>query len=268
MKRTDTLKPGAYYHIYNCGINGENLFRDTDDYNFFLQLLKKYITPIAHTYAWCLMKNHCHLLIRIKENIIYKYTISQNNNGQQYPIVIDKNKFDELKWETVPLFFNLSACTAPDSIEINKIIPTAPDSIEKNKIPSCIENIGLNSSDLKQPNATNHMAHLFSTYSKYINGKYSRHGALFERPFKRRQIDNHEYFRRVVVYIHNNPVHHNFCDDIIEYPWVSYHSYISCKTTSEEQDQILEWFDDIDNFKYLHENKYEILNVENWFDKQ
>lgn len=287
MKRTDTLKPGAYYHIYNCGINGENLFRDTDDYNFFLQLLKKYITPIAHTYAWCLMKNHCHLLIRIKENITYRYTLSpkqgdiKNDNLQYYPVLVDKDKFDELKWETVPLFFNLSACAAPDSIEKNKIIPTPPDcieknkiiptppdSIEKNKIPSCIENIGLNSSGLKQPNATNHMAHLFSTYSKYINGKYSRHGALFERPFKRRQIDNHEYLRRVILYIHNNPLRHNFCDDIIEYPWVSYHSYISGKTAGEGQDQILEWFDDIDNFIHLHENKYEIFNVENWFENE
>ena len=285
MKRTDTLKPGAYYHIYNCGINSENIFRDTNDHIFFLKLLKKYINPIADIYAWCLMKNHFHLLIRIKDNITYRYTLSpkqgdiKNGNSQYYPVLVDKDKFEELKWETVPLLPNQSACEAPDCIGKNNNIGKSniiekndnlPPDFQKNNIIStathCIENISLNPLDLKTPNATNHMAHLFSTYSKYINSKYSRHGALLERPFKRRQIDNQEYFRRVVVYIHNNPLHHNFCDDIIEYPWVSYHSYISGKTTNEKLYQILEWFNDIDNFIHLHENKYEIFNVENWFE--
>jgi len=49
---------------------------------------------------------------------------------------------------------------------------------------------------------------------------------------------------------------------------VSYHSYISGKTTSKEQDQILEWFNDIDNFIHLHEVKLEILNIQNWFENE
>ena len=63
----EPLQHGLYYHIYNRGNNREDLFRTTDNYRHFLFLYEKYIYPIADTFAWVLMKNHFHLLIRIKE---------------------------------------------------------------------------------------------------------------------------------------------------------------------------------------------------------
>lgn len=62
-----TLQPGVYYHIYNRGNNRENLFIESRNYPYFLTLYEKHITPIAETYAYCLMRNHFHLLVRIKE---------------------------------------------------------------------------------------------------------------------------------------------------------------------------------------------------------
>ena len=62
------LENGHYYHIYNRGNNGIDLFYETENYNHFLRLYEKYIEPIADTFAWCLMKNHFHLLVYIKEN--------------------------------------------------------------------------------------------------------------------------------------------------------------------------------------------------------
>lgn len=56
----------SYYHIYNRGINRCDLFRESKDYKHFLRLYEKYIEPIADTFAWVLMPNHFHLLIRIK----------------------------------------------------------------------------------------------------------------------------------------------------------------------------------------------------------
>jgi len=61
------LENGKYYHIYNRGNNGIDLFFEIENYNHFLRLYEKYIDPKAETYAWCLMKNHFHLLIYIKE---------------------------------------------------------------------------------------------------------------------------------------------------------------------------------------------------------
>jgi REP element-mobilizing transposase RayT len=61
--RTEVLSPGNYYHIYNRGNNGEPLFFEEENYIYFLKLYDKYISPIAETYAWCLMKNHFHFLV-------------------------------------------------------------------------------------------------------------------------------------------------------------------------------------------------------------
>ena len=56
------------YHIYNRGNNHENLFIEERNYFHFLNLWQKHVTPIADTFAFCLMKNHFHLLIRIKDD--------------------------------------------------------------------------------------------------------------------------------------------------------------------------------------------------------
>jgi len=69
MQTFDFLEKGCFYHIYNHGVGGRDLFREADNYNYFIKLYDKYISPVADTYAWVLMKNHFHLLVRMKENI-------------------------------------------------------------------------------------------------------------------------------------------------------------------------------------------------------
>jgi REP element-mobilizing transposase RayT len=60
------LQPGRYYHIYNRGNNRENLFLEERNYRHFLKLYGRYVAPVANTYAYCLLKNHFHVLVRIK----------------------------------------------------------------------------------------------------------------------------------------------------------------------------------------------------------
>jgi len=67
MIRTISLEYEAYYHIYNRGNNSEIIFREESNYLYFLKLLKKYILPVADVFAYCLLNNHFHLLVRIKE---------------------------------------------------------------------------------------------------------------------------------------------------------------------------------------------------------
>ena len=55
------------YHIYNRGNNSMNLFVEDVDFQKFIDLYRIYIKPISDTYAWCLMKNHFHFLVQIKE---------------------------------------------------------------------------------------------------------------------------------------------------------------------------------------------------------
>ena len=61
------LEYGVTYHIYNQGNNGETIFPEERNYKYFMQLYGKYIAPIADTFAYCLLRNHFHFLIRIKD---------------------------------------------------------------------------------------------------------------------------------------------------------------------------------------------------------
>lgn len=64
--KTTLLQYETFYHIYNQGINGCSIFRENINYEYFLGLYDKYILPVADTYAWVLMGNHFHFLVRIK----------------------------------------------------------------------------------------------------------------------------------------------------------------------------------------------------------
>ena len=181
MQQIIPLENGKYYHIYNRGINSDILFKENDNYNYFLKLYETHIDPIGETYAWCLMKNHFHFLIRIKE-------------------------IEEIKAEI-------------------KIQPSQS------------------------------FSNLFNAYTKAFNKKYNRHGALFERPFRRKWVNYDSYFQNLIVYIHNNPVHHNICNHPLEYAWSSYLSCLSDKPTKLKRQEVIEMFDDIENFKYVHQSQ-------------
>ena len=63
------FEEGQFYHIYNRTIDKQPLFRNESNFDFFLKKYDKYLSPVADTYAYCLLKNHFHFLIRIKENL-------------------------------------------------------------------------------------------------------------------------------------------------------------------------------------------------------
>jgi putative transposase len=72
------LQYSSYYHIYNRGNNKEIIFKEAENYFYFLNLWKKYIEPVAETFCFNLLPNHFHFFIRIREKIIV--TLSENSN--------------------------------------------------------------------------------------------------------------------------------------------------------------------------------------------
>lgn len=66
MKHTPFL-PGHYYHIFNRGNNKENIFRETRNYHYFLKLMNIYLLPISKIFSYCLLRNHFHILLQIKQ---------------------------------------------------------------------------------------------------------------------------------------------------------------------------------------------------------
>lgn len=62
----ELLLPETVYHVYTHANGFENLFNSEENYRFFLKKYTHHIYPIAETYAYCLMPNHLHLMIKIR----------------------------------------------------------------------------------------------------------------------------------------------------------------------------------------------------------
>ena len=191
----DEIEEGYFYHIYNRGNNSEKIFFSEENYAYFLKLLTKYIFPVADIYAYCLLNNHFHILVRIKE----------------------KNE-----------------------IEINKL---KFSTVEKPK----------------EVSASRQFSHFLNAYSQAVNKKYARTGSLFEKRFERKRISDNHYLRQVILYINTNPLKHNLVEKSEDYKWSSYNSHISNAKTKLKRKEVIELFDDVDNFVLCHKN-YDFLN--------
>ncbi|TXD49935.1 transposase [Polaribacter sp. IC073] len=91
-------------------------------------------------------------------------------------------------------------------------------------------------------------SNLFNSYSKRINKKYGRSGSLFKDRFSRIKLDSEEYLRKLILYIHLNPIHHPFVDDFRVYEHSSYNSMLSNKPTRLLREYVLNLFEDKQNF--------------------
>lgn len=67
MTIAEHFESGYIYHIYSHANGKDLLFVEDSNYQYFLARLLKYIIPVAEIYAYCLMPNHFHLLIRFKD---------------------------------------------------------------------------------------------------------------------------------------------------------------------------------------------------------
>ncbi|GAB3971422.1 hypothetical protein GCM10028806_21460 [Spirosoma terrae] len=79
-----------YYHIYNRGNNGDNIFYQDRNYTYFLQKYDYYLSPYLETYAFCLLPNHFHLLVRIKAFSSLLETEKKLHSGTEYITVPER----------------------------------------------------------------------------------------------------------------------------------------------------------------------------------
>jgi REP element-mobilizing transposase RayT len=81
------LKAGRMYHIWTHANGDENLFRTDENYRYFLEKYTYHLLPIVETFAYCLMPNHLHLMIRVREKegiLEYLRDKKQNLNLQGF----------------------------------------------------------------------------------------------------------------------------------------------------------------------------------------
>lgn len=61
------FQEGNYYHIYNRGNDKSRIFFENRNYDYFLRKFDQHLTTYLETYAYTLLPNHFHLLIRVRE---------------------------------------------------------------------------------------------------------------------------------------------------------------------------------------------------------
>lgn len=215
----EKLEHGKFYHIYNRGTNGQDIFIHSRDYEHFLELYTLFTRPVSESFAWCLMKNHFHFLIWIKPGGKISYLNSKYSHSK------DLYK----KWKV----------TLPgDKDKANDIHLT------------------------QKPTPERMYQHLFSAYAKWFNAKHKRTGSLLEHTFRRKWIDNAGYLKRVLLYIHMNPVKHGFCDHPVEYPWTSYRPMVSNGKSWFKKQEALTWFANMNDFKMEHQKKQNFEDIQ------
>lgn len=187
------LIPDGTYHILSHAVVGNDLlFRNEENYRFFLQKYVAYITPIADTHSFALLPNHFHFLIRIKNK----------TNIEAY---FKKKKINK----------DFASTTAADFIM------------------QCFSNF-------------------LNSYAKSYNKIYRRMGALFVDYLRRVEVKSDGQFGSTIFYIHKNPVHHGYCNNLTDWHWTSYKTFLSQSPTMLLRTDTLDWFGGKEQFINYH----------------
>ena len=90
MTSPSPLLYDTYYHIFNRGVNRENIFIDERNYKYFLKLYTQYIEPVAETFAYCLLRNHFHILVRTKAPVVRQASLPETFKASSDRTVSDQ----------------------------------------------------------------------------------------------------------------------------------------------------------------------------------
>ena len=224
------FEPDTIYHLYNHGNGDDLIFREPENYRYFLERFKVYISHISLIYAYCLMPNHFHFLIRIKdEEELVDYFI------EKHP--------DKVK-SAVGKGFSAHGRSAMSLKDIADLDVDLSESISKM--------------------ISNQFKNFLISYSKSFNKMYERRGSLFLDNIKRIPVHNDDYFANMIRYIHFNPVLHGFTNSPHRWKFSSIHTYYSNKRSILRRQDVIEWFGGVEEFKKFHhsirEDEFEAIN--------
>jgi putative transposase len=216
----------TYYHIYNRGVNGENIFLEERNYEYFLKLYEKHLALVTDLFAYCLLKNHFHILIRTKseEEIFESKKTLDKETLRVSPAIGYPGKQGDLANQ--------------ESGQLRK--------------------------PLGSGYISDQFSNFFNAYAKAINKAYGRTGSLFQHPFGRVPITSDRQFWNVIAYIHQNPQKHKFVKDFRDWKYSSYGIILSEKQTSVKRGEVLDWFGNKEQYIELHQQWVTDANSK-WF---
>jgi len=176
---------------------------------------------------------------------IYNHAVGRENifrNEGNYAFFLQKYAqyispiVDTFAYCLMPNHFHLAVRIKPE----NEIIANLPKVLNFREVVNAVS---------KQ------FGNLFSSYAQSFNKQQGRKGILFEPNFERKWIDSDQYFRNLIHYVHFNPVHHGFVEDLRDWKHSSFESFFSEKSTKLKRDEVIQWFGDKENFYFFHQNK-------------
>lgn len=97
-KYTAIFEEERFYHVYSRSNNGESIFSNDENYRYFLQQFDKYLSNFLTVYAYCLLNNHVHFLVKIKEinkNEIFAERVNTLVKEFEREKKVDKNVVNE-----------------------------------------------------------------------------------------------------------------------------------------------------------------------------
>lgn len=83
------------FHVYNQGNNRQKIFFEERHYEYFMHKLEYYILPYSDILAWCLMPNHFHLMIHVK-NLEAEFIESRNRGVKETHITKKRTLNDSI----------------------------------------------------------------------------------------------------------------------------------------------------------------------------
>jgi putative transposase len=95
-------------------------------------------------------------------------------------------------------------------------------------------------------------ASAFSGFTQKINRKYSRIGSLFKPNMKNRPVTDELDFCKTAHYIHANPVHHGFVQNIQDWKYSSYRLILENEAPWLDIKAVFDHFGDVHEFVKYH----------------
>jgi len=96
------LFPSKLYHIFSRAVGSVKLFREDKNYRFFLRKLDEHLSPVCSLWAYCLIPNHFHLLVEVKEEDEIKNAFTHAKKSTPF----DPEKVPEFIMERFSNFLN------------------------------------------------------------------------------------------------------------------------------------------------------------------
>ena len=229
----EPLQPERSYHIFNHANGFENIFRTEANFIYFLEKYRLYISPITETYAYCLMPNHFHLVVRIRKRETIEALIRVNNDPS--------------------IRYNFSKVSAIDKGMSQISNFGKVNSVDKGMSQVCnFGKVNEISENEIEKYLSKQFSNLFSCYTQSFNKVYHRKGSLFIKNFKREPISDKIYFLNAIVYTHRNPIHHHFRKKYEDWEYSSYNDIVDGVCFIIEIVKLLAMTGGLESFKEIH----------------